>query len=76
MLGHDAEKDKENSDTIPKKIMKAGREAEEDEENPDTILEKTIKSGHDVGELEIKKLSNLGTMPENQKKKGNDRIWA
>ena len=78
MLGHHAEEDEENPDTMPKKILKSRHDAEEPEI-------KRIESRHDAGEPETKgrdrirarcrrtrnkrKGSNMGAMPENSKQK-------
>ena len=43
MLGHDAEEDEENPDTMFKKIMKVGRDAEKDKRCSDTMLRKIRK---------------------------------
>ena len=48
MLSHDVVEDEENSDMIPKNIMKSEHNAE----NPKK--KEGIESTHDVGELEIK----------------------
>ena len=43
MLGHDAEEDEENPDTMFKKIMKVGHDAEKDKQCSDTMPRKIRK---------------------------------